>query len=81
MQLYAIMLKRILEVDCLKGKCVMEPLEKISKSKLIKYKVKFSEREDRTKTFRKVTNTTSDQKRYFKMVGIRNPMNLENFVW
>lgn len=40
-----------------------------------------AEREDRTKTFRKVTNTTSNQKRYFKMVGIRNPMNLESFVW
>ncbi len=77
----ALLLKRIFEIDCLKGKCVMEPLEEISKSKLIKYKVKFSEREDRTKTFRKVTDTTSDQKRYFKMVGIRNPMNLENFVW
>ncbi|MBT9438884.1 MAG: IS1634 family transposase [Desulfobacterales bacterium] len=77
----ALLLKRILEIDCLKGKCVMEPLEEISKSKLIKYKVRFSEREDRTKTFRKVTNTTSDQKKYFKMVGIRNPMNLENFVW
>jgi len=77
----ALLLKRIFEIDCMKGKCVMEPLEKISKSKLIKYKVKFSEREDRTKTFRKVTNTTSDQKKYFKMVEIRNPMNLENFVW
>jgi hypothetical protein len=29
----------------------------------------------------KVTNTTSDQKKYFRMVGIRNPMNLENLVW
>jgi len=77
----ALLLKRILEIDCLKGKCVMEPLEEISKSKLIKYKVRFSEREDRTKAFRKVTDTTSDQKEHFKMVGIRNPMNLENFVW
>ena len=59
----------------------MEPLEEISKSRLIKYKVKFSERGDRAKTFRKVTHTTSDQNKYFKMVGIRNPMNLENFVW
>lgn len=59
----------------------MEPLEEISKSKLVKYKVTFSEREDRSKTFRTVSNTTSMQKEYFKMVGIRNPMNLENFVW
>ena len=77
----ALLLKRIFEIDCLQGKCVMEPLEEISKSKLIKYEVKFSEREDRSKTFRTVTNTTSMQKEYFKMVGIRNPMNLENFVW
>ncbi len=77
----ALLLKRILEIDCLNGKCVMEPLEEISKSKLIKYEVSFSEREDRTRTFRKVTNTTSDQKKYFEMVGIRNPMNLEDFVW
>ena len=77
----ALLLKRIFEIDCLKGRCVMEPLEEISKSKLIKYKVKFSEREDRSKTFRTVTNTTSMQKEYFKMVGIRNPMNLETFVW
>ena len=60
---------------------MMEPLEEISKSKLVKYKVTFSEREDRSKTFRTVSNTTLMQKEYFKMVGIRNPMNLENFVW
>ena len=77
----ALLLKRIFEIDCLKGKCVMEPLEEISKSKLVKYKVTFSEREDRSKTFRTVSNTTLMQKEYFKMVGIRNPMNLENFVW
>ena len=59
----------------------MEPLEEISKSKLVKYKVTFSEREDRSKTFRTLSNTTSMQKEYFKMVGIRNPMNLEYFVW
>ena len=77
----ALLLKRIFEIDCLGGKCVMEPLEEISKSKLIKYKVKFSEREDRSKTFYKVTNITPTQKKYFNMVGIKNPMNLENFVW
>jgi transposase len=77
----ALLLKRIFEIDCLKGKCVMEPLEEISKSKLIKYKVKFSKREDRSKTFRTVTTTTSMQKEYFKMVGIRNPMSLESFLW
>lgn len=77
----ALLLKRIFEIDCLGGKCVMEPLEEISNSKLVKYNVKFSEREGRTKTFFKVTNTTANQKKYFNMVGITNPMNLENFVW
>lgn len=38
-------------------------------------------REDRDQTFPKVTNTTPMQGKYFNMVGIRNPMSLENFVW
>ncbi len=63
------------------GKCIMEPLEEISKSKLVKYKVKFSKRESRTQTFPKVTNTTPMQRKYFNMVGIRNPMSLGKFVW
>ena len=77
----ALLLKRIFEINYMKGKCIMEPLEEISNSKLIKYKVKFSKREDRTQTFPKVTNTTPMQKKYFNMVGIRNPMSLEKFVW
>ena len=77
----ALLLKRIFEINYMGGKCVMEPLEEISKSKLVKYKVKFSKKESRTQTFPKVTNTTPTQKKYFKMVGIRNPMSLEKFVW
>jgi transposase len=77
----SLLLKRILEIHYMKGKCVMEPLEEISKSKLIKYKVKFSKREDRSQTFPKVTNTTPIQKKYFNMIGIRNPMSLEKFIW
>jgi transposase len=77
----ALLLKRIFEINYMKGKCIMEPLEEISNSKLIKYKVKFSKREDRTQTFPKVTNTTPTQKKYFNMIGIRNPMSLEKFVW
>ena len=34
------------EINYMGGKAVMEPLEEISKSKLIKYKVRFSERDD-----------------------------------
>jgi transposase len=77
----ALLLKRIFEIHYMKSKCTMEPLEEISKSKLIKYKVKFSKREDRSQTFPKVTNTTPMQKKYFNMIGIRNPMSLEKFIW
>jgi transposase len=77
----ALLLKRIFEIHYLKNKCTMEPLEEISKSKLIKYKVKFSKREDRSQTFPKVTNTTPMQKKYFNMIGIKNPMSLEKFIW
>jgi transposase len=77
----ALLLKRIFEIHYMKSKCTMEPLEEISKSKLIKYKVKFSKRENRSQTFPKVTNTTAMQKKYFNMIGIRNPMSLEKFIW
>jgi transposase len=77
----ALLMKRIFEINHMGGKCIMEPLEEISKSKLAKYKVNFSKREDRTQTFPKVTNTTPMQRKYFNMVGIRNPMSLEKFVW
>jgi transposase len=77
----ALLLKPIFEIHYMKSKCTMEPLEEISKSKLIKYKVKFSKREDRSQTFPKVTNTTPMQKKYFNMIGIRNPMSLEKFIW
>jgi transposase len=77
----ALLLKRIFEINYMGDKCVMEPLEEVSKSKLVKYKVKFSKRESRIQTFPKVTNTTPMQMKYFNMVGIRNPMSLEKFVW
>ena len=77
----ALLLKRIFEIHYMNSKCTMEPLEEISKSKLIKYKVKFSKREDRSQTFPKVTNTTPMQKKYFNMIGIKNPMSLEKFIW
>ena len=77
----SLLLKRILEIHYMKGKCVMEPLEEVSKSKLIKYRVKFSKKEERSQVFPKVTNTTPMQKKYFNMIGIRNPMSLEKFIW
>ena len=77
----ALLLKRIFEIHYMNSKCTMEPLEEISKSKLIKYKVKFSKRENRSQTFPKVTNTTPIQKKYFNLIGVKNPMSLEKFVW
>ena len=77
----ALLLKRLFEINYLGNKSTMEPLEELSKSKLIKYKVRFSEREERTQIIPKVTTTTPNQKKYFNMVGIRNPMSLERFVW
>jgi transposase len=77
----ALLLKRIFEINCMNGKAVMEPLEEISKSKLIKYRIKLSKKEDRHRTFPKVTQTTPEQKEIFSLVGIKNPMCLEDYVW
>jgi transposase len=77
----ALLLKRIFEISYMNGKACMQPLEEISKSKLIKYEVKYSEKENRRQIFPKVTQTTPAQKEIFKMVGIKNPMSLENLVW
>jgi len=63
----ALLLKRIFEINYMNGKAIMHPLEEISKSKLIKYEVKFSEKEDRRQTFPKVTQTTPAQKEIFKL--------------
>ena len=79
--IFGLLLKRIFEIDCLKGKAMMEALEEIEKSKLIRYEVKFSEKEDRKKVFPRITQTTEFQKKIFNLAGIKNPMNLENFVW
>jgi transposase len=76
----ALLLKRIFEINYLKDKSVTEPLEEISKSKLIKYKVKFSEKEERSKVVPKITATNPLQKKYFTMVGIKNPENIGKFM-
>jgi transposase len=77
----ALLLKRIFELDYLGGKAVTGVLEEISKVKLVKYKVKFSDREARHKIFPKVTTISTMQKKYFNTVGIKNPMSLEQFIW
>jgi transposase len=77
----ALLLKRIFEIDCLKSKATMEPLEIISQSKLVKHRLKFSEKGNRYQVLPKVTNTTEEQKSIFGLVGIRNPMGLEDYTW
>lgn len=78
--LFALLLKRIFEINYLGGKSVTEPLAEIEKAKLVKYKVKFSKREERHQVIPKVTNINSIQKKYFNMIGIKNPMSLEQFI-
>jgi len=77
----ALLLKRIFEINYLKGKSTMHPLEEISTSKLVKYSVQLSDKEDKYCSFPKVTQTTPAQKKIFEMIGIKNPMSLENYIW
>jgi transposase len=77
----SLLLKRTFEINDLKSKSVTEALEEIGKVKLVKYKVTFSEKEDRHKVIPKVTRVNPTQKKYFKMVGIKNPMSLEKLAW
>jgi len=77
----ALLLKRLFEINYLKGKSVTEPLAEIEKVKLVRYKVKFSQREDRHQVIPKVTSITPNQKKYFNMIGLKNPSNIEQFTW
>ena len=74
----ALLIKRVLEIDCLKNRAVTEPLETIAKSKLVNYSVKMSQRSSATKNFWKVTTVNADQQHCFNLVGVKNPANLEN---
>lgn len=77
----ALLLKRIFEIDCLNSKSIMEPLEEIDKVKLVRFKINFSEKEDRYQIIPKITNLNPMQKKYFNAAGIKNPMNIEKFMW
>ena len=77
----ALLLKRIFEVDCLNSKSIMDVLEEIDKVKLVRFKIKFSEKEERYQIIPKVTNLNQKQKSYFKAVGVKNPMSIEKFMW
>jgi len=77
----ALLLKRILEIDCLGSKGVTETLETVARSKLVRYRVHMSKRSDSSRDFWKVTKITPEQARCFAAVGIANPENLEHYVW
>ena len=68
LSILALLLKRIFEINYLGGKSTLQPLEEISKSKLVIYKVRFSEREDRTQIIPKITTPNPLQKKYFNIV-------------
>jgi len=72
----ALLLKRMFEIGCLKGKAVTKPLEEISKVKLVKYNLQFEKTEERTRQLHKVTTVTPEQKKYFNLIGIKSPMNI-----
>ena len=75
----SLLLKRVFEINYMRGKAVMEALEEISKLKLIRYKIKYSEKDDRCRIVSKVTTPTTNQKKYFNMIGLKQPMSLEKF--
>jgi len=77
----ALLLKRVFEIEYLKGKSVTEPLEEIAKSKIVRMKVPKINDPDQYYEFPKVTDVTPIQKKYFEMVGIKNPMDIGNFLW
>ena len=76
-----LLLKRLFEIQYLKGKSVSDVLAEIEKVKLVRYKVTFSQRERRSQIIPKVTTLSPTQKQYFHMVGLKNPSNLELFAW
>ncbi len=77
----SLLLKRIFEVRCLGAKSITEPLEELNKVKLVRYKIKFSQKEDRCQIIPKVTDVNPTQKKYFNAAGVKNPMNMEKFMW
>jgi len=77
----SLLLKRVLEIDCLKSKALTETLETVAQSKLVNYRVFMSERSNRTKEFWKITKTTPQQAHCFALAGIENPESLQEFAW
>jgi transposase len=79
--LLALLLKRVLEIDCLKSKALTATLETVANSKLTKVSVRLSDRSARAKTFWRVTQISPEQAACFAAVGVKNPASLEQYVW
>ncbi len=77
----SLLLKRVLEIDCLGSKAVTETLETVAQSKLVNYRVRLSKRSTRTRSFWKVTTPTPQQLRGFAAVGVNNPQSLAELAW
>jgi transposase len=77
----ALLLKRVLEIDCLKSKALTETLETVATSKLVRYRVRMSPRSPETRMFWKVTTLTPEQTRCFAAAGVKNPQSLESYIW
>ncbi len=77
----ALLLKRVFEIEYLKGKSVTEPLEEIAKSKIVRVKMPKLSNPDEYCQFPKITDITPGQKKYFDLLGIKNPMDIGNFMW
>jgi len=77
----SLLLKRVFEIDILGNKCTTLPLEEISKSKLVKYRVKASPRSEKTHTFYQVTAHSQAQLDHFKVAKIKSPSAVDDYMW
>ncbi len=77
----SLLLKRIFEIDCYKGKGIMIALEEMSKLKFMKCQINnYNPTMEKVSSFKTVTVPTSTQMKLFKMAGIKNPTNITKFL-
>ena len=74
----SLLLKRIFEINY-NSKSITEPLEEISKLKMVSYKVPILSN-NKTKIITQLTQVTEIQKKIFNRIGIKNPHNLEKYL-
>ncbi|RMD45870.1 MAG: hypothetical protein D6834_03215, partial [Aquificota bacterium] len=77
----SLLLKRIFEVEYIQSKAVMQPLREIEKLKLIIYRIKFSKYSQRSRIIPSTTLLSATQKKYFAMVGIKQPLSLTTLAF